>query len=62
MPHVVCIGTFPGSPHYHRMRPGAPLWAACEDVMLTERVPEDEDFKLEKRGLSRCPRCWKGEK
>lgn len=52
------IGRVMFSGEYHRSRPRYPLWAACQKRMLYERVSPDEDFRLEERGLSRCPKCF----
>lgn len=56
--HLKMIGTIPDSVYYHRSGHGAPLWAGCEPTMLTERLPEDEDFRFEDRGLLPCWKCW----
>ncbi len=56
--HHTTIGTIPGSPYYHRSGRGAPLWASCEVTMLVERLPQDEGFLLEERGLKPCRECW----
>jgi hypothetical protein len=66
----MALGLLPGDRHYyHRSRPGAPLWAACEAEMLRLRVTQgqahrtrlDESESLtpeQARGLKPCPACW----
>jgi hypothetical protein len=50
------VGTFAGSPYYHRTRDLAPLWAACQATRFKEKMPVG-DVRLEH--MWPCPRCFR---